>query len=81
MMKDFEHDRKTLRPTGDPVKVVAENGRTPIRASSETNPFEKYKGVLKRFRSRKKSTPGSAKCVTTRSTPIENGSEHKFSIL
>jgi hypothetical protein len=53
MMKDFEHDREPLRPAGDSVKVVAENGQTLIRANGEPNPFEKYKGALKRFRSRR----------------------------
>jgi len=39
---------------GDRVEFVVENGQTIIRPlRSETNPFEKYKGVLKSFRSRK----------------------------
>jgi antitoxin PrlF len=39
---------------GDRVEFVVENGQTLIRPlRSETNPFEKYKGVLKSFRSRK----------------------------
>jgi hypothetical protein len=38
---------------GDRMTFVAENGQTPIRALGETNPFEKYRGALKRFRSRK----------------------------
>jgi hypothetical protein len=53
MVKTIRHDRKTLRPTGDPVKVVAENGQPLIRASSKPNPFEKYKGALKHFHSLK----------------------------
>lgn len=40
--------------TGDRVEFVVENGQTVIRPlRSETNPFEKYKGALKAFRSRK----------------------------
>jgi AbrB family looped-hinge helix DNA binding protein len=40
--------------TGDRVEFVVENGQTLIRPlRSETNPFEKYRGVLKSFRSRK----------------------------
>jgi len=39
---------------GDRVEFVVENGKTTIRPlRSETNPFEKYKGILKSFRSRK----------------------------
>jgi AbrB family looped-hinge helix DNA binding protein len=39
---------------GDRVEFVVENGQTLIRPlRSETNPFEKYNGVLKSFRSRK----------------------------
>jgi AbrB family looped-hinge helix DNA binding protein len=39
---------------GDRVEFVVENGQTLIRPlRSETNPFEKYRGVLKSFRSRK----------------------------
>ncbi len=39
---------------GDRVEFVVENGQTIIRPfRSETNPFEKYKGVLKSFRSRR----------------------------
>ena len=39
---------------GDRVEFVVENGQTLIRPlRSETNPFEKYNGVLKCFRSRK----------------------------
>jgi antitoxin PrlF len=40
--------------TGDRVEFVVENGQTMIRPlRSETNPFEKYRGILKSFRSRK----------------------------
>ena len=39
---------------GDRVEFVVENGQTVIRPlRSETNPFEKYKGALKAFHSRK----------------------------
>ena len=39
---------------GDRVEFVPENGNILIRPlRSETNPFEKYKGVLKSFRRRK----------------------------
>jgi AbrB family looped-hinge helix DNA binding protein len=39
---------------GDRVEFVPENGNILIRPlRSETNPFEKYKGVLKSFRGRK----------------------------
>src|SRR5437870_13895992 len=39
---------------GDRVEFVIENGQTLIRpVRGELNPFEKYKGVLKSFRSRK----------------------------
>src|SRR5205809_6134241 len=39
---------------GDRVEFVIENGQTLIRpVRSEINHFEKYKGVLKSFRSRK----------------------------
>jgi antitoxin PrlF len=39
---------------GDRVEFVVENGQTVIRPlRSETNPFEKYRGALKAFRSRK----------------------------
>jgi AbrB family looped-hinge helix DNA binding protein len=39
---------------GDRVEFVVENGQTLIRPlRSETNPFEKYKGALKSFRSRR----------------------------
>lgn len=40
--------------TGDRVEFVVENGQTMIRPlRTETNPFEKYRGILKSFRSRK----------------------------
>jgi len=39
---------------GDRVEFVVEDGRTFIRPfRSESNPFEKYKGILKSFHSRK----------------------------
>jgi AbrB family looped-hinge helix DNA binding protein len=39
---------------GDRVEFVVKNGQTVIRPlRSESNPFEKYKGILKSFRSRK----------------------------
>ena len=39
---------------GDRVEFVIENGQTLIRPlRGELNPFEKYKGVLKSFRTRK----------------------------
>ena len=39
---------------GDHVEFVVENGNVLFRPlRSETNPFEKYKGVLKSFRNRK----------------------------
>jgi AbrB family looped-hinge helix DNA binding protein len=39
---------------GDRIEFVPENGSIVIRPlRSETNPFAKYKGVLKSFRSRK----------------------------
>jgi AbrB family looped-hinge helix DNA binding protein len=39
---------------GDRVEFVEENGKILFRPlRSETNPFEKYRGVLKHFRSRK----------------------------
>jgi antitoxin PrlF len=39
---------------GDRVEFVVENGQTVIRPlRSETNPFEKYRGALKAFRSSK----------------------------
>jgi len=39
---------------GDRVEFVVENGKILFRPlRGETNPFEKYKGVLKSFRSRK----------------------------
>jgi hypothetical protein len=38
---------------GDRVQFVAQNRQTPIRELDETNPLEKYRGALKRFRSRK----------------------------
>jgi AbrB family looped-hinge helix DNA binding protein len=39
---------------GDRVEFVVENGQTLIRPfRGETNPFSKYKGALKSFRSRK----------------------------
>jgi antitoxin PrlF len=38
---------------GDRIEFVVENGQTVIRPlRSEANPFEKYKGVLKSFRTR-----------------------------
>jgi antitoxin PrlF len=39
---------------GDRVEFVMDNGKILFRPlRGETNPFEKYKGVLKSFRSRK----------------------------
>ena len=39
---------------GDRVEFVVDNGKILFRPlRGETNPFEKYKGVLKSFRSRK----------------------------
>jgi AbrB family looped-hinge helix DNA binding protein len=39
---------------GDRVEFVVENGNILFRPlRSETNPFEKYSGILKHFRSRK----------------------------
>jgi hypothetical protein len=46
-------EKRIALSVGDRVKFVAENGQAPIRVLGETNPFEKYRGPLKRFRSRK----------------------------
>jgi hypothetical protein len=53
-MKNLSSVEKRIALTvGDCVKFVAKNGQTPIRPLSGTNPFDKYRGALKRFRSRK----------------------------
>ena len=50
----LEIRRRIGLSTGDRVEFVVENGKTVIRPfRGETNPFEKYRGALKSFRSRK----------------------------
>jgi hypothetical protein len=53
-MKNLSLVEKCIALTlDDCVKFVAKNGQTPIRPLSGTNPFEKYRGALKRFRGQK----------------------------
>jgi hypothetical protein len=53
-MKNLSFAEKCIALTVDDcVKYVPKNGQTPIRTLSGTNPFEKYRGALKRFRRRK----------------------------
>jgi len=50
----LEIRRRIGLSAGDRVEFVLENGQTLIRPLRiETNPFEKYRGALKAFRSRK----------------------------
>lgn len=50
----LEIRRRIGLSAGDRVEFVVENGKTVIRPfRSEANPFEKYRGALKSFRSRK----------------------------
>lgn len=46
-------EKRIALSVGDRVKFVAENGQAPIRPLSATNPFEKFREALKRFRGRK----------------------------
>ena len=46
-------EKRIALSVGDRVKFVAENGQAPFRPLSATNPFEKFRGALKRFRRRK----------------------------
>lgn len=60
---------------GDRVEFVVENGNILFRPlRSETNPFEKYKGVLKSFRSRKEL---KAWVSEMRDSEMRDGDDHR----